>query len=119
CARGAAQRADAGGDRGGPPPHRRLRRGPRGQPRLRARAGGARGGRRDLTATAPRERHHVQSLGRGLAVIRALAQPGPGSTLAEVAAVTGLSRATARRFLLTLAELGYVRGGQGRFVLTP
>jgi IclR family pca regulon transcriptional regulator len=61
----------------------------------------------------------VQSLDRGLAVIRAF---GPGreqQTLSDVARTAGLTRAAARRFLLTLQELGYV-GFDGRlFSLRP
>jgi IclR family pca regulon transcriptional regulator len=60
----------------------------------------------------------VQSLDRGLAVIRALRAP-PAQTLSEVARATGLTRASARRFLLTLQQLGYVRQTDGRFGLTP
>jgi IclR family transcriptional regulator, pca regulon regulatory protein len=52
-------------------------------------------------------------------VIRALSAPGPGLTLSEVARETGLTRAAARRFLLTLGELGYVRVAERRFALTP
>ena len=40
-------------------------------------------------------------------------------TLAEVASATGLARPTARRILLTLVELGYVRSGERGFALTP
>jgi IclR family pca regulon transcriptional regulator len=65
------------------------------------------------------QRDFVQSLGRGLTVIKALSVPAPGLTLAEVARDTGLTRAAARRFLLTLEELGYVRAEGGRFALTP
>jgi IclR family pca regulon transcriptional regulator len=64
-------------------------------------------------------RQFVQSLERGLEVIRALSLPGPGRTLSDVARDTGLTRASARRFLLTLEELGYVRSDDRRFVLTP
>ncbi|OLF15433.1 IclR family transcriptional regulator domain-containing protein [Actinophytocola xanthii] len=56
----------------------------------------------------------VQSLERGLAVVRAFDQEHPELTLSEVAAVTGVTRAVARRFLLTLESLGYVRS-DGRF----
>ncbi|MCI0688461.1 MAG: helix-turn-helix domain-containing protein [Sporichthyaceae bacterium] len=56
----------------------------------------------------------VQSLERGLAVIKAFDADHAELTLSEVAAATGASRAAARRFLLTLAELGYVRT-DGRF----
>jgi IclR family transcriptional regulator, pca regulon regulatory protein len=65
------------------------------------------------------ERHFVQSLDRGLAVIRALKEPGVGLTLSDVARETGLARAVARRFLLTLQDLGYVRADDRRFTLTP
>ena len=65
------------------------------------------------------ERNFVQSLDRGLSVIRALSGPGPGLTLADVARETGLARAAARRFLITLLELGYVRADDRRFSLTP
>ncbi|HEY8473653.1 MAG TPA: IclR family transcriptional regulator C-terminal domain-containing protein [Natronosporangium sp.] len=60
----------------------------------------------------------VQSLQRGLAVIRAFDADHPELTLSEVAARTGVTRATARRFLLTLAELGYVRTDGRYFSLT-
>lgn len=62
--------------------------------------------------------HFVQSLSRGLAVIRALNSPDP-MTLSEVARASSLTRASARRFVLTLEELGYVRQSGGRFALTP
>lgn len=61
----------------------------------------------------------VQSLARGLEVIRAFDGESPRLTLSEVAARTGLSRATARRFLLTLVELGYVASDGRDFRLTP
>jgi len=60
----------------------------------------------------------VQSLERGLLVIRALDSPEP-QPLSEIARATGLSRAAARRFLLTLEQLGYVRQARARFALTP
>ncbi|MFD7507438.1 IclR family transcriptional regulator C-terminal domain-containing protein [Streptomyces sp. NPDC059850] len=53
---------------------------------------------------------YLQSLARGLTVLRALGAPGEGEhgrTLTAVAEATGLPRATARRSLLTLVELGY------------
>lgn len=62
--------------------------------------------------------YYVQSLERGLAVIGALDAPEPLS-LSEVARRAGLSRAAARRFVLTLEQLGYVRQSGGRFALTP
>lgn len=61
----------------------------------------------------------VQSLDRGLAVIRAFGPDRPSLTLSDVARETGLSRASARRFLHTLVELGYM-GTDGReFRLRP
>ncbi|WP_181783201.1 IclR family transcriptional regulator domain-containing protein [Pseudonocardia pini] len=62
---------------------------------------------------------HVQSLARGLAVIKAFNVDRPAQTLSDVARATGLTRAAARRFLLTLAELGYVRTDGRLFTLTP
>jgi IclR family transcriptional regulator, pca regulon regulatory protein len=61
----------------------------------------------------------VQSLERGLAVIRAFGPETPQLTLSEVARATGLTRAAARRFLLTLTELGYVRADGRSFSLRP
>jgi IclR family transcriptional regulator, pca regulon regulatory protein len=61
----------------------------------------------------------VQSLERGLAVIRAFDAEHPQLTLSEVARATGLTRAAARRFLLTLVELGYVRTDGRLFSLRP
>ncbi len=61
----------------------------------------------------------VQSLDRGLAVIRAFDAEHPELTLAEVARITGLNRASARRFLHTLVELGYVRFDGRLFALRP
>lgn len=66
-----------------------------------------------------RQTAYVQSLERGLSVIRAFDGTRPELTLSEVARRTGLTRAAARRFLLTLVHLGYV-GTDGRlFSLRP
>lgn len=62
---------------------------------------------------------YVQSLARGLAVIEAFGAERPELTLSEVAAATGLTRAAARRFLLTLVGLGYARQRDALFSLTP
>ncbi|MEE9097627.1 IclR family transcriptional regulator domain-containing protein [Pseudarthrobacter phenanthrenivorans] len=71
------------------------------------------------TRTAPQASdQYVQSLARGLAVIRAFDAERPVMTLSEVASRTGLTRATARRFLHTLVELGYVRTDGKTFALT-
>ena len=61
----------------------------------------------------------VQSLDRGLAVIRCFSSERPSLTLSEVAERTGLTRAAARRFLLTLQELGYVGSTGRQFSLRP
>ncbi|MEU8633120.1 IclR family transcriptional regulator C-terminal domain-containing protein [Amycolatopsis sp. NPDC048633] len=61
----------------------------------------------------------VQSFERGLAVIRAFDGRGPELTLTEVAELAGVTRAAARRFLLTLAEIGYVHTDGKRFRLRP
>lgn len=61
----------------------------------------------------------VQSFARGLTVIRAFSSDAPAQTLASVARATGLARATARRLLLTLEQLGYVRSDGNIFRLTP
>ncbi|HEY5788759.1 MAG TPA: IclR family transcriptional regulator C-terminal domain-containing protein [Microlunatus sp.] len=61
----------------------------------------------------------VQSLARGLQVITAFDSDRSRMSLSEVAVATGLSRASARRFLHTLVELGYVRTDGKQFELTP
>lgn len=71
-----------------------------------------------MSETIAASGHFVQSLSRGLAVIRALDSPEP-MTLSDVARASELSRATSRRFVLTLEQLGYVQQSGGRFALTP
>ena len=66
-----------------------------------------------------RDGDFVQSLERGLAVLRAFSQDHPSLTLSEVARLTSLTRATARRLLLTFAALGYVTSDVRQFQLTP
>lgn len=61
----------------------------------------------------------VQSLVRGLAVIRSFNVERPQQTLAQVAESTGLARATARRFLHTLVSTGYADTDGSEFWLTP
>src|SRR5213075_3399042 len=60
-----------------------------------------------------------QSLDRGLQVLRAFNRERPRCTLSEMAAHIGLSRAVARRSLLTLQHLGYVAAQGRHFFLTP
>jgi IclR family pca regulon transcriptional regulator len=64
-------------------------------------------------------RDFVQSLERGLAIIQAFDAEHPSLSLADVARRTGLTRAAVRRFLLTLAELGFVWADGGKFSLRP
>ncbi len=61
----------------------------------------------------------VQSLERGLSVLRAFSAERPSMTLSEVARTTDLTRATARRLLLTFEALGYMRTDGRSFELTP
>jgi IclR family pca regulon transcriptional regulator len=67
----------------------------------------------------PRNSDFVQSLDRGLAVIRAFGPDRERLSLSEVARATGLTRAATRRFLLTLVKLGYVRNDGREFSLRP
>ena len=66
-----------------------------------------------------REDHYVQSLARGLKVITAFGPEHRELSLSDVARATGLTRAAARRFLLTLRDLGYVQTDGRLFRLTP
>ncbi len=61
----------------------------------------------ESTRGAVQERDHVGSLARGLAVMEILAAHPQGLTLTETADRAGLTRAGARRFLLTLVAAGY------------
>ncbi len=61
---------------------------------------------------------YVQSFARGLEVIRSFSAQAPRQTLSEVAERTGLTRAGARRILLTLQTLGYVESDGKLFRLT-
>lgn len=66
-----------------------------------------------------RSRDFVQSLERGLAIIRVFDGEHPSLSVSEIAQLCGLTRAAARRFLLTLSDLNYVVGKNGRYELTP
>jgi IclR family pca regulon transcriptional regulator len=61
----------------------------------------------------------VEALARGLDVLTCFDAGHSSMSLSEVAAAAGLARPTARRLLLTLEELGFVRSGDGAFRLTP
>ena len=64
-------------------------------------------------------RDFVQSLARGLSVLAAFDAEHPTLSLAGIATRTGLSRAAARRLVLTLQHLGYVRPLGREFSLSP
>jgi IclR family pca regulon transcriptional regulator len=66
------------------------------------------------------DRNFIRSLERGLAVIRTFSQQHPRQSVAEVAKRAAISRAAARRILLTLEQLGYVgHDGRGDYSLGP
>ena len=76
--------------------------------------------RQESAPRSPAKRvEHVQSLERGLSVIKAFGQDRPRLTLAEVARSVGLARGAARRFLLTLQALGYIDSDGRYFRLKP
>jgi IclR family pca regulon transcriptional regulator len=70
------------------------------------------------TSPAPGD-SYVQSFARGLQVIRSFSAAAPRQTLTDVAGRSGLTRAGARRILLTLQTLGYVETDGKQFSLTP
>lgn len=67
----------------------------------------------------PDHRDFVSALATGLDIIRAFDRDHPRMTLSEVAARNSINRAKARRFLLTLQGLGYVRKQDRYFELAP
>ena len=69
-------------------------------------------------ARAPRrDKEFVQALERGFAVIKAFSGESPSLTMTAVAKRTNLPRAVARRYLFTLATLGFVSEHEGRYAL--
>ena len=80
---------------------------------------------RSNEGAAATSNEYVQSLARGLAVIRTFDAEHPALSLSDVARRAGIPRAAARRFLRTLETLGYVAGSAGAesagrlFRLTP
>lgn len=80
-------------------------------------AGGAGGEPPDEAALDNRD--FVSSLARGLEILRAFSRTRKRMTLSEVAAETGMTRAAARRLLLTLVREGYARTDGKLFDLTP
>lgn len=65
------------------------------------------------------DRDHMLGLEKGLAVIACFGAASPRLTIAEVAKLTGLTRATARRCLITLTRLDYAETDGRVFSLTP
>lgn len=61
----------------------------------------------------------IEALARGLHVLRSFSSTYPVMKLSDVAKAADLARPTARRILLTLEELGYVRNDDGNYSLTP
>lgn len=70
-------------------------------------------------AATSSDREYVQGFERGVAVIKTFGAQRPQLTVTEVAAQTGLTRAVARRYLLTLERLGYVTANGPYYALTP
>jgi IclR family pca regulon transcriptional regulator len=75
--------------------------------------------RRRAASGGTPSREFVQGLERGFAVIKAFSAEAPALTIADVSARTGLTRAVARRYLLTLEQLGCVVHHGPQFRLTP
>lgn len=61
----------------------------------------------------------IAGLDKGLQVLTAFDQDRPRLTIGEVASRVGLTRAAARRYLLTLTHLGYLRHEDKQFSVTP
>ena len=72
-----------------------------------------------MAPESPARNESLQSLERGMAVIQVFSRDHPSLTLSEVARLTGFTRATCRRILLTLEKLGHVRSDGRSFMLTP
>jgi len=70
-------------------------------------------------APPPNGSEYLSTLERGLSVLRSFTRERPEMTLSQVAAVTGLSPAVARRCLNTLVLLGYVGKKDKLFLLSP
>lgn len=61
----------------------------------------------------------IQSIEKGLGIVHCFSAQRPTLTLVEVSRLTGQSRASVRRMLLTLQALGYVAADGRRYRLTP
>lgn len=65
------------------------------------------------------DRDFIQSIERGMTVLRAFADERTRPTVSELAAAVQLSRPAVRRILLTFEKLGYARQYRGEWTLTP
>jgi IclR family pca regulon transcriptional regulator len=74
---------------------------------------------RDRIASGPDDKEYMATLAKGLAVLGLFGRQRPTMTLSEAALAANVSRATARRILRTLAELGYVEQHERQFSLSP
>ncbi|MGK9264196.1 helix-turn-helix domain-containing protein [Sinorhizobium meliloti] len=68
---------------------------------------------------AVKERDMMGGLAKGLKVVEAFTAETPRLSISQAAEITGLDRATTRRCLLTLAELGYCAYDGKFFTVTP
>jgi IclR family pca regulon transcriptional regulator len=62
---------------------------------------------------------YVLSLEKGLSVLNVISNHAAGLSIADTAMLSGLDRAGARRLLLTLENLGFVKSEEKKFSLTP
>jgi IclR family transcriptional regulator, pca regulon regulatory protein len=69
--------------------------------------------------TIPQRREAMGGLAKGLSVIRAFTRDRTALSLSDIARVTSMPAATARRCLLTLEELGYITRNGRQFLLRP
>jgi IclR family pca regulon transcriptional regulator len=60
----------------------------------------------------------IESIARGIDVLRSFEPFDPPLSLSELAQRTDLARPTVRRILMTLEELGYIHSTSGHFALT-
>jgi len=73
---------------------------------------------RDDTSSRPDDKEFMATLAKGLAVLGCFGKQRPAMTLSEAAIAANVSRATARRILRTLTELGYVLQNGRQFSLS-
>jgi IclR family pca regulon transcriptional regulator len=74
---------------------------------------------REKISSGPDDKEFMATLAKGLAVLGLFGRQRPAMTLSEAALAANVSRATARRILRTLAELGYVEQRGRQFSLSP